>query len=61
MTALEGMVTCSVGAQVADDPPAAVTALNAVRDVDSDWARAAVSCPGTKVAVPEVEVAGPDQ
>ena len=56
-----GMVTTIVGFHVADVPLDAVTAENAVRADESDWAAALVASPGRKVAAPVVDVAGPDQ
>jgi len=47
-----------VGFQVAELLPEPVVLLKAVREVSSDCAAAALACPGTKVPVPVVAVAG---
>jgi hypothetical protein len=51
----------SDGFHVAEFLPTPSVSVNAVRGVVRDCARMAVSCPGVKVPVPVVAVAGPDQ
>jgi hypothetical protein len=60
-TAELGTLTVTVGSHDAESFPTIADAENAVREAFRSWSFADVSCPGVKVAVPDVALAGPDQ